>query len=55
MIHNKADLRKYLDADKLALGRVRNSPSLHDLIWRYEIALRKAEYFYNKSIDLGGY
>ena len=46
MINSKADLNKYLEMDKKALQRKENKPRLFgDDIWKYEIALRKHEYY----------
>ena len=48
MINSRNDLRKYLEEDRLALHIDRNHPKLiGDEIWRYEIILRKHEYWYN--------
>ena len=47
MICSKKDLKDYLDADRIALDRKRKSPSLFDLIWKFEISLRKNEYYNN--------
>jgi serine O-acetyltransferase len=48
MIRSKADLRAYLDADRIALHRSRNLAGwLSDDIWRYERRLRKLEYHLN--------
>lgn len=47
MINDKSDLIEYLQADKLALGRKRRRPSFGDVIWKYEILLRKCEYYNN--------
>ena len=47
MIQSKSDLLIYLAADKLALGRKRKKPSFTDVIWKYEILLRKCEYYNN--------
>ena len=48
MINSKADLNKYLEMDKKALQRKDNKPRLFgDDIWKYEIALRKHEYYVN--------
>jgi len=50
MIKNKKDLIYYLKCDKIALGIDKNRPSFlgnKDIIWRYEILLRKAEYARN--------
>ncbi len=47
MIKSKADLEQYLYADKVALGRTKAKPSYTDVIWKYEILLRKCEYYNN--------
>ena len=47
MITDKKELLHYLEADKKALGRKNNSPRLFDYTWKYEIALRKYEYYSN--------
>lgn len=49
MICNKADLKEYLEADKNALGRKNKRPAFNDIIWKYEILLRKCEYYQNVS------
>lgn len=47
MILCKNDLKAFLSADKKALGRSRKSPALFDLVWKFEISLRKNEYYNN--------
>lgn len=47
MIDSKKTLQEYLDADKYALKRNKTFPGFFDYIWRYEIALRKSEYYQN--------
>ena len=54
MILNKSDLIEYLECDKKALGRKRKRPAFHDYIWRYEILLRKCEYYSNVHSIWGG-
>lgn len=49
MIRNKNDLKDFLEADKKALGRKNRRPAFNDLIWKYEILLRKCEYYQNVS------
>lgn len=50
MIKDKKDLKEYLEADKKQLGIKRKYPRLFtDEIWKYEIILRKYEYWLNKS------
>lgn len=54
MILSKTDLIRYLDSDKKALNITREKPRLFgDEIWRYQIALRKYEYYTNCKV-LGG-
>ena len=48
MIYNKSDLKNYLYCDKIALGIEKKTPSLFgDEIWKFEILLRKLEYYTN--------
>ena len=49
MIDSKEALKRYLAQDKLALGRQNNKrPRLYgDEIWKFEILLRKLEYYLN--------
>lgn len=48
MISSKNDYLKYLEQDKLALKKKYKSPKLvHDEIWRFEILLRKTEFYVN--------
>lgn len=47
MILSKQDLLEYLEADKKNLNRGGIKPSYYDLIWRFEIALRRCEYYAN--------
>lgn len=48
MIQNKQDLRRYMAMDKTALHITRRFPHpLRDEIWKFEIALRKHEYYLN--------
>ena len=47
MIRSKLDLLEYLEADRIALYRKQKKPSAVDLIWQYERALRKLEYYTN--------
>ncbi len=50
MIKTKADLKEYLEADKKQLGITRSRPRpFTDEIWKYEITLRKYEYWLNQS------
>lgn len=54
MIQSREDLRDYLSADRKALGRNRPKPSLFDDIWRFEIVLRKCEYYTNCDCGILG-
>lgn len=47
MIKSKADYEEYLEMDKIALHRNRKRPKFNDLVWKYEILLRKCEYYKN--------
>lgn len=48
MIRSKADLKQYLLADKRALDKHTRRPRFkHDIIWSYQILLRKCEYYEN--------
>lgn len=49
MIKNKVDLKRYLEQDKIALYRKNDKkPKLFgDVIWKFEILLRKTEYYNN--------
>lgn len=50
MIHTKADLHLYLEEDRKALGLERKHPYLvGDEIWKFEIVLRKLEYYSNNK------
>ncbi len=49
MITDKDSLRKYLEADKNALGRHKEKPDFFDFIWKYQINLRKLEYCINTN------
>ena len=49
MIVNRNDLLEFLEADKLALGRKGRKPKMNDVIWKYEILLRKCEYYTNSG------
>lgn len=48
MITSKEDLRLYLAKDKQALGKTGSRPKLiGDDIWKFQIALRRHEYYTN--------
>ena len=49
MITDKETLRKYLEAEKKALGATGGRPHLFGQeVWKYQISLRKYEYYLNK-------
>lgn len=49
MIKSKDDLKHYLETDKKVYGIIRKYPRLWgDEIWKFQIALRKEEYYYNQ-------
>ena len=55
MIRNKIDLYTYLSQDKKALGISRKKPKFFtDHIWKYQILLRKCEYYKNTKKGLFG-
>ena len=48
MITDKKTLVEYLEADRKALGITQNKPHIFGQeIWKYQIALRKYEYYLN--------
>ena len=48
MIRNKTDLIYYLECDRIALQKESKKPRFkHDIIWSYQILLRKCEYYQN--------
>ena len=47
MIRNKTDLDFHLKADKFALGKNKRRPSINDEVWKFQILLRKVEYYKN--------
>ena len=48
MIESKKDLKEYLEADKVSLDISRKKPKLFgDYLWKFEIILRKHEYYLN--------
>lgn len=53
MIKNKEQLKQYLEMDKKALGVKYRKPHLiGDYIWKFEIILRKHEYFLNTNTSV---
>ena len=47
MIQSKADLREYMEADRIHLGYEYKKHKIRDIVLRYEIYLRKSEYYNN--------
>ena len=49
MITSKSELKEYLAADKKQLGYTKRWPRIYggDEVWKFQIALRYHEYFYN--------
>ena len=55
MIKSKNDYKYFLDADRIALGKNYKKPKIiHDEIWKFEILLRKTEYYVNCRRDIFG-
>ena len=54
MILSKGDYVRYLEEDKISLGRKTRVPKHSDVIWRYQILLRKCEYYTNCKKNLLG-
>lgn len=54
VIRSKKDLKEYLKADKIALGRKEKRPKYYDLIWKFERELRYCEYYKNCRKDIIG-
>lgn len=53
MISSKKEYYEYLNADKIALRKTYKKPKmLHDVIWKYEILLRKCEYYQNCKLGI---
>ena len=49
MIKTKEDLKYYLEQDRLNLKKTGKKPKKYDIVWIYEIVLRKTEYYNNKE------
>lgn len=52
MIKSKSDLKYYLEADRISLGVTSKRPHFisiweSDIIWKFQILLRKNEYYHN--------
>lgn len=53
MIKTKEDLIEYLEQDRIALGKQYRKPKiLNDEIWKFEILLRKTEFYFNNKKNL---
>ncbi|MCD7894952.1 MAG: hypothetical protein LUG60_14850 [Erysipelotrichaceae bacterium] len=54
MIKTKDDLKLYLEQDKEQLGKTYSKPHVFgDEIWKFQIYLRKLEYYTNSSVGGG--
>lgn len=51
MIKSKQDLRLYLEADRISMGRKKFGlhSFLFDRVWKWEMLLRKVEYYENRG------
>lgn len=49
MIKTKQDLKYYMEQDRLNLHQKKKKPAWNDEVWKYEIILRKHEYYHNKE------
>lgn len=50
LIKNRSDLKRYLECDRLALDKKTRKPRfMRDYTWRFQILLRKTEYWSNKK------
>lgn len=54
MIQTLNDLKEYLEEDKKNSGYVGRPKIFGNEIWKFQISLRKYEYFYNKVKYFGG-
>lgn len=54
MIQSKKDLKDFLKADRIALGRKHCKASMFDTIYQFQIALRKYEYAKNCEKGIWG-
>lgn len=56
MIKSKEDYRHYLEKDRVALNISRKKPRyLIDVVWQFQILLRRCEYYMNCRKDIVGY
>jgi len=54
MVESRQSLQFHLDADRFALNRGLAGPAADDDIWRFQIALRKLEYYENVKQGFAG-
>ena len=56
MILSKSDLQRYLELDRRALGirRAKRPPLTGYRVWKFQVALRKHEYYANTGRSLFG-
>lgn len=54
MITSKQELNEFLERDRLALHQTRSHPrSFGDDVWKYQIRLRKTEWYWYSGKRLG--
>lgn len=47
MIRSRADLHRYLEADRIGLRRAGTAPQHYDEVWKFERLLRRVEFLHN--------
>jgi len=55
MISSRKELQFYLAADKFCLKKERKFPRLTDYVWRFQIYLRKVEYYSSNRSNIINY
>ena len=51
MIRSRADLRDYLEADRIGLRRGAGSPQHYDEVWKFQRLLRRVEFLHNTGAN----
>ena len=50
MINTKAELKYYLECDRVALGKKEKTPAFWgDEVWKFQICMRKLQYYVNRG------
>lgn len=49
MIRNRADLHRYLEADRMNLRRSGTAPTRYDEVWKFQRFLRQVEFLHNTN------